>query len=184
METATRRPIRWVSREPEGAPRGDQRLANANRSRRRASKIEHTSAQWPILPHCQQRYYPALGLGRGVSFLGGNRRRELSPPPGVEPAGTPGRVASCPAPAPGVEASTAPKTRTGASRGGCPRAPPYSGGEAATRACHRSRVSSASTSRSLVRSLSCESPSQRCSSPLVLATRANSAIVMPGVFRS
>jgi len=39
------RPIRWVSQEPEGVPRGDQRLVIANRSRRRASKLGHTSAQ-------------------------------------------------------------------------------------------------------------------------------------------
>jgi len=33
MATATRRPIHWASQEPEGAPRGDQRLAIAERSR-------------------------------------------------------------------------------------------------------------------------------------------------------
>jgi len=45
LATATRRPVRWVSWEPEDVPRGDQRLAIANRSRRRASKSGHTLAQ-------------------------------------------------------------------------------------------------------------------------------------------
>jgi len=45
VATATRRPDRWVSWEPEEVPRGYHRLAMANRSRRRASKSGHTSAQ-------------------------------------------------------------------------------------------------------------------------------------------
>jgi len=45
VATATRRPVSWTPREPEDVPRGDHRLAMANRPRRRASKSGHTSAQ-------------------------------------------------------------------------------------------------------------------------------------------
>jgi len=45
VATATRRPVRLVSWEPEDVPRGDRRLGMANRSRRRASKSGHTLAQ-------------------------------------------------------------------------------------------------------------------------------------------
>ena len=73
VASATRRPARGISREPEDVPRGDHRLAMANRSRRRASKSGHTSAEWPTLPHCQQGYSPARHLGREGSFLGQER---------------------------------------------------------------------------------------------------------------
>ena len=45
VATATRRPVRWISREPEDVPRGDHRLVMAKRSRRRASKLGLTSSQ-------------------------------------------------------------------------------------------------------------------------------------------
>ena len=134
------------------------------------------------MPLCQQGYSPARGLGRADSYLCREWRRELSPAPEVEPSGAPGRTASYRAP--GVGASTAPTARTGGCRGGLPRLPPVTRVRAAARACRRSRASSASASRSLVRSLCCSSRSQRCSSPLVCATRAYSAIFMPGVFCS
>ena len=103
-------------------------------------------------------------------------------PPGVEPPGLLGRNLSYRGP--GKGAPTDPTVRTGSSRGWLTRGPPVIRGRAAARARCRRRAFFASASGSLVRSLCCSSRSQRCSSPLVWATRASSAIVMPGVLRS